>query len=108
MWASGLAGYYFSCLFIPSIGQIICGLSSRGCWQERRPDINAAVKVGVVDEFAVPAVEDACVMRSVLREPQRRHVQLDPSWRECKFPTSGRGVSEPVNEFSSPISDRIV
>ena len=37
-----------------------------------------------------------CVMRSVLREPQRRHVQLDPSWRECKFPTSGRGVSEPL------------
>ena len=27
-WASGLAGYYFSCLLIPSIGQIICDLSN--------------------------------------------------------------------------------
>jgi hypothetical protein len=59
LWASGLAGYYFSCLFIPSIGQIICGLSSRGLWQETRPDIYATVEVSVVDEFAVPAAKDA-------------------------------------------------
>ena len=59
MWASRLAGYYFSCLFIPTIGQIICGLSSRGLWQETRPDIDATVEVRVVDVFAVPAVEDA-------------------------------------------------
>ena len=59
MWASGLAGYYFSCLFIPSIGQIICGLSSRGLWHETRSDIDGAVVVSIVDEFTVPAVEDA-------------------------------------------------
>jgi hypothetical protein len=59
VWASRLAGYYFSCLFIPSIGQIICGLSSRGLWQETRPDIDAAVEVRIVDELAVPAVKDA-------------------------------------------------
>jgi hypothetical protein len=59
VWASGLAGYYFSCLFIPSIGQIICGPSGRRYWQERRPDIDATVEVRVVDEFAVPAVKDA-------------------------------------------------
>jgi len=59
MWASRLAGYYSSCLLIPSIGQIICGLSGRGLWQETRPDVYGGVIVGVVDEFAVPAVEDA-------------------------------------------------
>ena len=59
MWASQLAAYYFSWRFILSIGQIICGPSGRRRWQERRPDIDATVVVGVVDEFAVPAVEYA-------------------------------------------------
>jgi hypothetical protein len=59
MWASRLAGYYFSCLFIPSIGQIICGLSDQGRCQETRSDVDASIVVGVVDEFAIPAVEDA-------------------------------------------------
>jgi hypothetical protein len=41
------------------MGQIICGLSGRGLWQETRPDIYSTVEVGIVDEFTVPTVEDA-------------------------------------------------
>jgi len=51
--------YYFSCLFIPSIGQIICDLSGCRRWQERQPDVYCGIVVGVVDESTVPAVEDA-------------------------------------------------
>ena len=41
------------------MGQIICGPSGRGRWQETRPDVYRGIIVRVVDEFAVPAVEEA-------------------------------------------------
>ncbi len=41
------------------MGQIICGPSSRGLWQETRPDVYGGIVVSIVDEFAVAAVKDA-------------------------------------------------
>jgi len=96
VWASGLSAYYFSWRFIPSVGQIICGLSSRGLWQETRPDVYGGIVVSIVDEFAVPAVEDALCEALGLAGTAAMTCSTGPEFTWCLGWYAGRTDPESV------------